>query len=323
MARFCPKETVVTKTLSSLAAGMIALLVASSSALALSSRTFVSGTGSDAGGCALATPCRTFAYALTQTAPSGEIIVLSSAGYGPVTITQAVSIINTSNFAGVTVASGNGITINAGANDSVVLRGLTVDGAGTGSNGIVFNSGGKLTIDQCNLMNFVGSPPSTGNGILMQPTSGNHNIVIANTTASNNQSMGVNYFPLSSTATTGIVIDRVSANNNGSHGIAINNSNSSGAGTVSISNSIASFNLNGFFFANVTASLDASNATSNFGAGASASSGTLALGRSALMNNATYGLYMSGGAVNSYKDNRIAGNVVAQVFGTPAVATLY
>src|SRR6202142_776892 len=137
----------MTKKLSSLAAGMIALLVASSPALAVgtASRTFVSGTGADTGVCPVTTPCRTFAYALTQTAPSGEIIVLSSAGYGPVTITQSVSIINTSNFAGVTVASGNGITINAGP---VTIRGLTVDGGGTGSNGIVFNSGSKLTIDQ-------------------------------------------------------------------------------------------------------------------------------------------------------------------------------
>src|SRR5580704_11834451 len=138
----------MTKNLYLLAAGMIALVVASSPALAVgtASRTFVSGTGTDTGTCPLATPCRTFAYALTQTAPSGEIIVLSSAGYGTVTITQAVSIINTSNFAGVTVASGDGITINAGASDSVTLRGLTIDGGGTGSNGVVFNSGGCLII---------------------------------------------------------------------------------------------------------------------------------------------------------------------------------
>src|ERR1700674_4036498 len=182
------------KRFSLLAAGVITLGLASSPALALSSRTFVSGVGSDTGSCPLAAPCRTFAYALTQTAPSGEIIVLSSAGYGAVTINQAVSIINTSNFAGVTVASGNGITINAGFSDSVTLRGLTVDAGGTGSNGIVFNSGGKLTVDQCNVLNFVGTV-NTGNGILITPTSGSHNIVITNTTASNNQSVGVYYFP--------------------------------------------------------------------------------------------------------------------------------
>ena len=311
----------MTKTLSSFAAGIIALLVASSPALASASRTFVSGVGTDTGSCPLAAPCRTFAYTLTQTAPSGEIIVLSSAGYGAVTINQAVSIINTSNFAGVTVASGNGITINAGANDSVTLRGLTVDGGGTGSNGIVFNSGAKLTIDQCDVLNFVGGG-SIGNGILIQPTSGNHNIVITNTTASNNQYIGVYYLPPSGTATTGIVIDRVSANNN-AYGIAIQNNSSSGAATAGISNSIASFNTqDGFYFLDATASLDASNATSN-GADGVYASGTLALGRSVIMNNATYGLQIAAGTVNSYKDNRIAGNGIAPVSGTPAAATLY
>jgi hypothetical protein len=329
MDRFCPKEIVMTKHLASLAAGMIALLVASSAALGVgtASRTFVSGVGTDTGTCPLATPCRTFAYALTQTAPSGEIIVLSSAGYGTVTITQSVSIINTSSFAGVTVNSGNGITINAGATDSVTLRGLTIDGGGTGSNGIVFTAGGKLTIDQCNLMNFVGNT-STGNGILIQPTTGNHNIAITNTTASNNQYSGVFHFPLSgSTATTGIVIDRVSANNNG-NGIGIANANSSGAAFAGISNSMASFNgTNGFYFSNVTASLDASNATSN-NVGVQMVSGTLALGRSVIMNNVVFGLNTDGpgpviGTVNSYEDNRIAGNGINVSLIVPAVAQLH
>jgi hypothetical protein len=310
------------KRFSLLAAGAIALGLPSSPALGASSRTFVSGVGTDTGICPVSAPCRTFAYALTQTAPSGEIIVLSSAGYGTVTINQAVSIINTSNFAGVTVASGNGITINAGVNDSVTLRGLTVDGGGTGSNGIVFNAGGKLTVDQCDLMNFVGSH-STGNGILIQPTSGNHNIIITNTTASNNQYTGVYYHPPSGTATTGIVIDRVSANNN-AYGIAINSFNSSGTATASVSNSIGSFNsTGGFYFDNATASLDASNATNNM-YGVFADSGTtLALGRSVLMSNGQYGLNINGGTVNSYKDNRIAGNGTGQVSGTTAAATLY
>jgi hypothetical protein len=55
-------------------------------------RTFVSGTGTDSGTCGRATPCRTFAFALTQTAAGGEIDVLDAAGYGAVTITKGISI---------------------------------------------------------------------------------------------------------------------------------------------------------------------------------------------------------------------------------------
>jgi hypothetical protein len=308
------------KGLSSLAAGIIALGLAASPALATAARTFVFGTGTDTGACTLTAPCRTFAYALTQTSSNGEIIVLGSGGYGAVTIDQSVSIINTSDFAGVTVASGNGITISAGANDSVVLRGLSIDGGGTGSNGIVFNTGGKLTIDQCDVMNFAGSGPTTGNGILVQPTSGNHNIVITNTTASNNEYVGVYCHPLSGNATSGVVIDRVSANYN-VYGIAINGS-SSGTAQAGISNSIASFNMqDGFYLQAVTVSLDASYATGNSGDGVDFISGTLALGRSVLMNNASVGLE-AGGTLNSYKDNRIAGNG-SQTSGTINAATLY
>jgi hypothetical protein len=81
------------KRFSLMAAGSIACSLVASPALA-ASRTFVSGAGSDSGDCSLAAPCPTFAYALTQTAESGEITVLTSAGYGPVTITKSVSIIN-------------------------------------------------------------------------------------------------------------------------------------------------------------------------------------------------------------------------------------
>jgi hypothetical protein len=68
--------------------------IASSGAYALANRTFVSGAGNDANPCSLAAPCRSFARALAQTSPGGEIAVLDTAGYGAVTITQAVSIAN-------------------------------------------------------------------------------------------------------------------------------------------------------------------------------------------------------------------------------------
>ncbi|MGH6812149.1 MAG: hypothetical protein ACREDM_07315 [Methylocella sp.] len=39
-------------------------------------RTFVSGKGTDSGACTRAAPCRSFAFALTQTNAGGEIDVL-------------------------------------------------------------------------------------------------------------------------------------------------------------------------------------------------------------------------------------------------------
>jgi len=49
-------------------------------------RTFVSGQGADSNPCSVSAPCRTFGQAISQTATGGEIVVLSSAGYGPFSI---------------------------------------------------------------------------------------------------------------------------------------------------------------------------------------------------------------------------------------------
>ena len=299
------------KNCSLLAASMIALVVASSAASASASRTFVSGVGNDTGACPVSAPCRTFAYALTQTAPSGEIIVLSSAGYGTVTITQAVSIINTSNFAGVTVASGNGITINANTNDSVTLRGLTVDGGGTGSNGIVFNSGGSLTVTNCVAQNFVysGSFPS-GVGVLIQPTSGAVDFSITNTIVTNDGGAGIAYHVASGSPIAHGVIDHVAAVAN-PVGISIEPSLTSPT-AISISNSVASNNSNDGIFVDgpATVSIDNTNISGNINVGISAA-GTpkVLLGRSVVTGNGT-GIQnnTSPNTFYTYKDNRINEN---------------
>jgi hypothetical protein len=76
--------------------------------------------GTDRGACACAAPSKTFAFALTQTAAGGEIDVLDPAGYGMVTITKAISIVNDGvGAATIGTSLGNGVTINAGAGDSV------------------------------------------------------------------------------------------------------------------------------------------------------------------------------------------------------------
>src|SRR5262245_61723968 len=89
-------------------------------------RTFVSAAdGNDVNDCNRNTPCRTFQAAHDKTLGSGEITVLDPGGYGAVTITKAISIINDGvGEAGVLVSGGlNGITINATAGvDAVSLR---------------------------------------------------------------------------------------------------------------------------------------------------------------------------------------------------------
>src|SRR5215813_4865531 len=127
------------KRIAVLSTATLLATIASTGAYSLSNRTFVSGSGNDANPCSQGAPCRSFAGALAQTSPGGEIAVLDTAGYGMVTINKAVSIVNEEGVeAGITATSGDGITINAGSGDVVNLRGLTIVGAG-GGNGITFN----------------------------------------------------------------------------------------------------------------------------------------------------------------------------------------
>src|SRR5689334_2710230 len=101
-------------------------------------RTFVSGLGSDGNPCSRAAPCRTFGQAIMGTSVGGEAIVLDSAGYGAFSINKSVSIIAPQGvYAGISVFTGDGIDINAGPSDVVILRGLTVNSQG-GANGIIF-----------------------------------------------------------------------------------------------------------------------------------------------------------------------------------------
>lgn len=125
-------------------------------------RTFVSAKkGSDSANCSRTSPCRTFGRAIAVTTPGGEVIVLDSGGYGAVTISQAVSLEAPEGvYAGITVASGDGITVAAGTSDVVVLRGLTLVGAGTSGNGITVASAGTVHIEHCTIRGF-----AAGNGI--------------------------------------------------------------------------------------------------------------------------------------------------------------
>src|SRR5215469_2475697 len=142
------------KWIALLSAATLAATVVSTDVHALANRTFVSGNGSDANPCSLAAPCRSFTGALGQTNPGGEIAVLDTAGYGAVTINKAVSIVNEEGVeAGITVTTGDGITISAAASDVVNLRGLTLVGAG-GTNGITFNTGSALNIQNCVIRGF-------------------------------------------------------------------------------------------------------------------------------------------------------------------------
>src|ERR1043166_9744313 len=133
----------------------IVFLLISSLAHAQASRTWVSGVGDDVNPCSRTAPCKTFAGAISKTAAGGEIDALDPAGYGAVTITKAITIDGGGGqVASVLVAGTNGIVVQAGPSDVVILRNLRINGIGTGLNGVRFLSGKDLNVENCYIFGF-------------------------------------------------------------------------------------------------------------------------------------------------------------------------
>jgi hypothetical protein len=257
----------------------------------------------------------------------GEVTAIDSAGFGPITITKAVTITSPAGIeAGIVPAAGsNAITVNAGPNDAVVLRGLTVNGAGIGENGIVFNSGGSLTITNCVVQNsvFDGSHFTTGNGILIQPTSGALDFVITDTIVSGNGSYGLQYLPPGGSPNVNGTIDQVTATSNSFLGIGINPLNASGGATVvGISNSNVSNNANGISAENggaaLTVSIDNVTVANNSGDGIFVTNTSrVLLGHSVVTgNNIGIQNSTSPNTFYTYDDNRINKNLAEDICDT-------
>ena len=127
------------------AALALAVTLPAAQAQAQAPRTFVSAAGSDSNPCSFAAPCRHFQAAVAATSTGGEVDALDPAGYGPITISQAITIEGQGWSYIAPPAGGNGITINA-VSGNVSIHGVSLNGAGkiTGiTNGIVFNSGSQ------------------------------------------------------------------------------------------------------------------------------------------------------------------------------------
>jgi hypothetical protein len=136
------------------------LLLFAASLSAQLTHTWVSATGNDST-CTgtTAKPCASFAQAINLTAVGGTISVLGPGDYGAITISQSITIDGTGggtiNFAG----DGEGIYIDPSAAANVVLRNLSIDGAGTGSDAIFIASAGttnviNVMIDGCLISGF-------------------------------------------------------------------------------------------------------------------------------------------------------------------------
>jgi len=276
-------------------------------AQAQASRTWVSGVGDDANPCSRTAPCKTWAGAISKTAPCGEIDALDPGGFGAVTITKSITLDGTGTFASILASLVNGIVINAAATDVVTIRGLSINGFCNGINGIsIVNAGAKtVNVEDCVIFRF-----STGNGITANVT-GNLNVHVRNSVIRDNTNDGI-----SLTSSGGLVkytIDncRLSGNGNGMH------ARSGSQGTID--RSVMSGNTTNGVFADATASVGIarvwnSQITQNGGNGVragNAGGGTsvVQIAQCQIDNNGGNGaLVGTGGIVETFSNNAIFGN---------------
>jgi hypothetical protein len=158
-------------------APVVFLFAAAAPVFALSAKVFVTPLGRDSATCgALLSPCKTFAGAAAAVGPGGTITVLTAGEYGPVTITKALTIEAVEGTA-LIQASGDAVTVSAGASDVVTLKGLTVANASRVGSAVMINSAGAVHLQKCSLSGFI-------NGVFAYAWSGRLSIV--ETTARNN-----------------------------------------------------------------------------------------------------------------------------------------
>jgi len=328
------KESTAACTIFAVVAACV--LTLSSGARAQAQRTFVASTGDDANAlCTFAQPCRSFGAALTQTNSGGEIIVLDSAGYGPVAIAQSVSIIAAPGvYAGISVFSGNGVTIT-GVGSRVRLSGITINGQG-GDIGIHFQQGSKLAVDHCTMsdLNFYGLYVQAANStwIVTDTTvngNGIYGIIAEAGTGSidrvrveNNFGVGILVNTTSNVLVRALIRNTVASGNAG-HGFSVF-TGSGRTAIVTIENSAAFLNADSGFSGATSGGttvltlrfVDAT-ANANSGAIATGTGATVGITGSTLVRNTNFGMEQTTGSIlRSLQNNTVEDNVAGSTSGT-------
>jgi len=268
-------------------------LLAVSTAHAQAPHTWISGAGDDANSCSRMVLCKTFEGAISKTAAGGKINVLDPGDFGAVTITKAITISAEGVEAGVFVSGTNGIIVNAPTNAVIVLRGLDIDGLGTGLAGIKVLAAGAVHVENCTINNF------TQVGIDFVPSSAvvaTSQLHVSNSIIRNNvgaSSGGIRVKPGANVSAVAMIEGTQLRNNQ--FGLRVEDNSK-----VTAQNSIAAGNTNSGFIAvsnvtGVTLNLDSCVATGNaFGIKADNPNATARIKNCTIAGNTT-GISTSGG----------------------------
>jgi len=281
--------------------------IGASAVSAQATRTWVSGSGNDSNPCSRTLPCQTFAGALSKTLAGGEISALDPGGFGSVTIDKAITINGDGTLASI-VATNTGVTINAGVNDKVVLRNLSINGAGTALSGIRYIAGKDVIIENCSIAGF------TNYGIEIALAS-NGTLSVNDTNISNN-GIGIQ----ASTANgflARVSLDNVNIESSSTHGIVGGFSS-----RIIASNSVISGNTSSGVLANsATTRITLTTCRVSFngtGINAAIAGSIIRLSDNDIGTNIT-GVAAGAGTIETAGNNRTSGNNATMPLGAPTI----
>jgi hypothetical protein len=276
--------------------GLLAGFAAAAQAQA--TRTWISGVGDDANPCSRTAPCKTFQGTISKTAANGEINAIDPGGFGGVTITKTITIDVTNVLAGILVSGSNGIIINDSGSNSIVvtIRGMDINGLGSGISGIRIVSAKAVIVENTTIYGFT-------NGI-SDERSGGGSLFVNNSTIRSNVTTGVN-IATASTPATNATFENVRFVSNGT-GLVVRAGNS-----AIIRNSFVSDNPTiGISVNDAGSELSIENCMITYNAfGVSIKTGTpiVRISNTMVTKNDT-GLRPGSGQILSYSNNKISGN---------------
>jgi hypothetical protein len=171
-----------------LAAAITLLAAAASVAHAQQATSFIKTGGNDDNPCTAAQPCQSFDGAMAKTDAGGQVVALDSGVYASTTVTKAMTLAAAPG-AFVVVAGTNdahAVQINAGADDAVILSGLTIAWQqpleAPVNSGVNFDSGLALHVESCAVagfnrgLDFTPSSSATTSALFVSDTTFRNNV---------------------------------------------------------------------------------------------------------------------------------------------------
>ena len=229
-----------------------------------------------------------------------QINCLDPAGYGAVTVTKSVTIDCEDTQGSILSAGTNGVTVNITAatdtKKAFKIRGISINGAGTGINGIRVLAANSVDVEEIVIDGM------TQHGISLETTSGIVKVSVDKTTIRSNSGTGINSFITGGTMLLDVSNSRLTGN---ATGLSLSSNTK-----ANISDSVASANTTGSVAASSSLGVIRCNISNNTIGISSLGGGSIRFANTLVTGNGNGLSASGGGTLVSFISNVFSGNTV-------------